>query len=362
VRVLRISHSAVVAAWRERERALVRLGVDVALVTAKVWDEGGAAVPFAPEGDTFAQGARTVGTHPNVFLFDPRPIWRLLGQRWDVIDIHEEPCSLAAAEVLLLRLIRRSQAPFVLYSAQNIAKRYPPPFRWIERWTLRRTGGVSVCNHAAGEILTDKGLTGVVAEIPLGVDVEAFTPTERGAPSGQLRIGYVGRLAQHKGVQVLLDSVAERPEWTAELVGAGPAEADLRAQARRLGIEARVEFVGSLDQDALMARYRSLDVVVVPSIPTTGWLEQFCRVAVEAMASGVPVVASRSGALPDVVGDAALLFEPGSVQGLTAALDHLIGEPGCWSAQRAAGLARAQQFTWDAVADAYVSLYGKLRP
>src|SRR5699024_8858578 len=63
-----------------------------------------------------------------------------------------------------------------------------------------------------------------------------------------------------------------------------------------------------------------LDVLVVPSLPTPGWVEQFGRVAVEAMASGVPVIASRSGALPDVVSGAGLLVEPADAQALRQAL------------------------------------------
>src|SRR5450631_3835535 len=103
-RVLRISHSAVVTAWRQRERLLRRAGVDLTLVTAERWEEGGSLVAFVSSGDGFAVPVRTVGRHPNLFAFDPRPLWRLLGNgRWDLIDMHEEPFGLAVAEVLVLR-------------------------------------------------------------------------------------------------------------------------------------------------------------------------------------------------------------------------------------------------------------------
>ena len=75
MRVLRISHSAVVDAWRERERALRRRGVDVHLLTAEVWDEGGAEVPLAPRPHEPVEGVRTIGRHPALFLYDPRPVW-----------------------------------------------------------------------------------------------------------------------------------------------------------------------------------------------------------------------------------------------------------------------------------------------
>jgi glycosyltransferase involved in cell wall biosynthesis len=355
--VLRVAHSSVVPAWRERERVLIRRGVTVRLVTAAVWDEGGRPVHLEAGADTFVTGVPTLGWHPSVFVFDPRPLWRLLGRPWDVLDINEEPGSLATAEILLLRWLRRRHEPFLLYSAQNIEKRYPPPFRWIERWALRHTAAVSVCNAAAGRILRRKGLLGRAVEIPLGVDTRHFTPARRPAPSGGLRVGYVGRLATHKGVAVLLESIAAHPTWTLDITGGGPAEGELRLQATSLGIDDRVSFSGWTDQDDLADRYRSYDVVAIPSIDTPGWSEQFCRVAVEAMASGVCVVASRAGALPEVIGGAGLLVEPGDPVALGVAIASLAGDPQLWCDLRARGLARAAGFSWEAVADATLALY-----
>ena len=115
MRVLRISHSGVVTSWRERERLLRKGGVDLTLVTARRWEEGGSIVEFQPSGDQFAVPVGTVGRHPNLFLFDPRPLWRLLGDgRWDLIDLHEEPFGLAVAEVLALRLLRCRHTPALL--------------------------------------------------------------------------------------------------------------------------------------------------------------------------------------------------------------------------------------------------------
>jgi glycosyltransferase involved in cell wall biosynthesis len=361
MRVLRITHSGVVTAWRARERALIGRGLEITVLTAAAWDEGGNTVTFTPGGDDFARPVRTFGHHPNLFVFDPLPLWRTLGSGpWDLIDIHEEPCSLAAAEVLVIRALRRCRAPFVLYSAQNIPKRYPPPFRWIERWSLRRAAGVSVCNEAAGRILKDKGLRPPAALIPLGVDTSRFAPDDRAEPAGDgpLRIGYIGRLEPHKGVGVLLQAVADQPGWTVEVIGGGPEADALAARVRALGIADRVTFRGFAANDSLPDRYRALDVVVVPSVPTPRWEEQFCRVAVEAMASGVPVVASRSGALPEVVGEAGLLVEPGDPRSLHDALASLQSVPGRWRQLRQQGLERAGCFTWEAVADRQLELYG----
>ena len=183
MRVLRISHSGSVDAWRERERVVRRHGHDVTSVVADVWDEGGRSVALEPRPGEDVVGVRTLGRHPALFVYDPRPLWRLLGQHWDVLDLHEEPFALSTAEVLALRALRRSRTPYCLYSAQNIDKRYPPPFRWLERWALQHAAAVSVCNSEAGEIVTRKGLTGRAVLVGLGVDPEEFSPGAQRPPS-----------------------------------------------------------------------------------------------------------------------------------------------------------------------------------
>jgi glycosyltransferase involved in cell wall biosynthesis len=358
LRVLRISHSAVVTAWRQRERELRRSGVELTLLSAAAWDEGGSRVGFAADGDDFASPVATVGRHPNLFLYDPRPLWRALGSDdWDVLDLHEEPFGTAVAEVLLIRWLRRRRIPFVVYSAQNLDKRYPPPFRWFERWSLRRAAGAYTCNAEAACILESKGLTGPAAVIPLGVDVARFAPSDRRPPEGALRVGFVGRLIPHKGVDVLLRAAALDPRIELEIVGSGPEADHLVALARELAISERVAFRGHVTEEDLPALYRSFDALAVPSVPTPGWVEQFGRVVVEAQASGVPVVASRSGALPEVVDGAGTLADPGDPHDLARGLVRLLDEPGSWTEDRTAGLRAAERCSWARVAADQLALY-----
>jgi glycosyltransferase involved in cell wall biosynthesis len=356
--VLRISKSGVVTAWRERERELRRLGADLTLVAAARWEEGGSVVEFVPDGDEFVVPVKTLGRHPNLFLYDPRPLWRLLGsRRWDLVDMHEEPFGLAAAEVLLLIRLRASGVPFLVSSAQNIDKRYPPPFRWFERWALARAAGAYTCNREAGLILRRKGLAGELVLLPLGVDVERFRPVPRRPPSHTLRVGFVGRLIRHKGVDVLLEAAALDPRLVVEVFGAGPESENLAGLAGRLGVADRVTFHGYLDEAALPEVYPRLDVLAVPSVPRPGWVEQFGRVVVEAQASGLPVVASASGALPDVVGDAGLLVAPSDPASLRAALVRFLDEPGLWERLRQRGLAGVGRYSWASVARDQMALY-----
>jgi glycosyltransferase involved in cell wall biosynthesis len=356
--VLRISKSGVVTAWRERERLLRARGADLTLVTAQAWEEGGSTVPFTADGDTFVVPIRTFGHHPNLFVFEPRALWRVLGSApWQLIDMHEEPFGLAVAEVLALCRLRRLRVPYVFSSAQNIDKRYPPPFRWLERSTLRSAAGAYGCNAEAGRILRRKGLRGAFVLLPLGVDVARFLPGTRPPPSGTLRVGFVGRLIPHKGVDVLLEAVAGDQRLRAELFGAGPESDRLVGLATRLGVADRVTFHGHVGEEEIPDTYRRFDVLAVPSVPMPGWLEQFGRVVVEAQASGIPVVASASGALPDVVGEDGLLVPPRDPSALRSALVRLLDEPGLWERLRAAGIAGARRSSWDTVATDQMALY-----
>ncbi|MCU0309550.1 MAG: glycosyltransferase [Acidimicrobiales bacterium] len=358
MKVLRIYHSGVVAAWRRRDAELAARGMDVTLVSARRWDEGGEVVELG-DADAHVVGARTWGTHPFTFVYDPRPLWRALRSSGaEVIDVHEEPASLAVAEVLVLaRLAGHGRTPVCLYCAENTEKRYPWPFRWFERRALRRAVAVHTCNDEAGRILRRKGFSGEVVNLGLGVDVERFAPTAPPRDGAPMVVGYVGRLTERKGVGVLVDAVAAVEGVELVVVGDGPDRAAVEARVARLGLGDRVRVVGYADHDALPGVYGGFDVVVVPSLATPGWVEQFGRVAVEAMAAGVAVVASDVGSLPEVLGDAGVLVAPGDVEVLAGALAELRDDPGLRAALAAAGRERARHYSWAAVAGRQAELY-----
>ncbi|WP_344737743.1 glycosyltransferase [Microbacterium awajiense] len=355
-----MSHSAAVDAWRGRERALAGLGVDVEVVTARRWHAGGTEVEPHPAPGERVATARTWGRHPALFVFDPRPLWRALGGSWDVIDIHEEPFSLATAEVLLLRALRGRRTPYVLYTAQNLPKRYPIPFRWLERRALQHASGVSACNRTAARIVEAKGFPGRASTIPLGIDAAEFPPRADRAPAADaVVVGLLGRLVTEKGVGVLLRALATQPRLRARIAGSGPLAGVLPKRLEELGLADRVELVGALPPEDVPGFLASLDVLAVPSIATPRWTEQFGRVAVEAMSVGVPVVASDAGALPDVVGGAGIVVPAGDAALLADAVLEAAGPSR--ERLRSSGFARARECGWDAVARDYLGLYRAAR-
>jgi glycosyltransferase involved in cell wall biosynthesis len=362
LRVVRIYHSGVVTAWRQRDREQRSLGTELALITPVRWNEGGRDVRLdrsvgAGGADDFVTGVRTFGRHPYRFVYDPVGLVRALlrTSRPDTLDIHEEPASLAALEVWVLATLTGRGAPFCLYDAQNIEKRYPPPFRWIERFLLRRAAAVHTCNDAAGHILRRKGYSGRICNLGLGVDVDRFTPAAGDRRSAGLHIGYVGRLEPHKGVAVLVDAVARLPRAHLTIVGDGPERGALERSVNTLGIGDRVRITGFAPNDQLPEVYRGFDIVAVPSLETSTWIEQFGRVALEAMACGVPVVASDSGSLPEVVGDAGILVPPGDADALVKALESL--DRADAELLGRAARERSLHWSWPSVAERQRELY-----
>ncbi|MBW3615589.1 MAG: glycosyltransferase family 4 protein [Actinobacteria bacterium] len=357
-KVLRLYHSAVVPAWRQRDRELRTNGVDVTLVAPRAWNEGGSVVRLAAGADDFVVGVRTFGAHQALFVYNPWPLWRLMRQhRFDAVDAHEEPYSLATAEVRILAARLQPTARLLVYSGQNLMKRYPWPIRMIESRTLASASAAYVCNQAAGEVLRTKGFTGEVRLLPLGVDTTQFSPPPAPEEGGPFVVGYVGRLTRQKGVDVLIAAMAGEDGYELVVAGDGPERARLEALATNHAVSAA--FLGAVSQDALATLYRRVDVLVVPSRPAAV-LEQFGRVVVEGMASGVPVVASALGGLPEVLGEAGVLVPPDDVEALAAALRSLAADPERARRLGRLGRQRAQRFSWPEIAAAHRELYEKV--
>jgi glycosyltransferase involved in cell wall biosynthesis len=158
--------------------------------------------------------------------------------------------------------------------------------------------------------------------------------------SGPLRVGYMGRLEQSKGVEVLLAAVSTLPqgEWTLRLAGR-PADPAYGAELAARYARPDIEFCGHV---APAEFYQSIDVLVVPS----NWHEPLGMVVVESLGFGIPVIGARSGGIPEILGEdgPGWLFEPGNVEELSAILRRLLGDRNSIEALRPAALKRRQHF------------------
>lgn len=162
---------------------------------------------------------------------------------------------------------------------------------------------------------------------PPGIDVERFGAAREPAPraDGRHLIVSIGRLVWEKGHQDLLRAVAllrarGRDDVRVLIVGVGPEERRLRGVVRDLALDDVVELRGWVPYDELPRVYAQASCLVLASLPTPFWEEQFGMVLAEAMAAHVPIVAAASGAIPEVVGESGTLFGPGDWAGLAGVL------------------------------------------
>ena len=365
IRVLRVYHSAVVGEYRRRDRLLrEHHGYDMHLVCPPSWPEGGSLVAAAPDRDVPLHVLPVHGRrHPILFWYDSGGLRAVLREvRPDIVDLHEEPYSLAAAAAL--GAIRREApaARLCLYTAQNLLKRYPSPFRQLERRALAAAAAAYPCSTEAGEVLRAKGFAGALHILPLGVSLPP-KPTPA-AGDRRLRVGFLGRLVPEKGAGAALRAFARATtdlQASLEIVGSGPQEAELRRLAERLGIGRRIAFPGALPQEEALERIRGYDVLLVPSVSTRRWKEQFGRVAAQGLAAGVPVIAYDSGALAEVLGGCGELVPEADVDRLADRLGHLLRNPSRRAELAACGRRRARdRLSWERVAAGCDAMYRQI--
>ncbi len=361
-----LSKACVVGTYQRKLEELARLDIDLTVLVPPSWR--------APSGTLRLERAHTTGyrllVEPIRFngnfhlYYFPTLARRVHEFRPDILHIDEEPYNLASW--LALRIARRANVRSVLFSWQNLNRAYPFPFSFGERWALHTADALIAGTESAAEVWRQKGFRKTLAVIQqFGVDPDLFKPIARSASgdhSGYAVIGYAGRLVPEKGVDTLIEAAARLPgAWRLEIAGQGPELDALQRQARRLNIGDRVIFHGQLPSARLPAFYQRLSALVVPSRTRPNWKEQFGRVIIEAMACSVPVIGSDCGAIPDVIGDAGLIFPEGNVQALAEVLGTLLIDPAQQSAIGAAGRARTLvHFTHAQVAAQTAQVYTSL--
>lgn len=183
-----------------------------------------------------------------------------------------------------------------------------------------------------------------VRVVPLGLHLEDWPvwPPADGPP----RVATAGRLVRRKGLDDLIaiwPRVRERvPDAILDIAGDGPERSRLEKLANRGGLGGCVHFHGVQGRSELRALIRQAHVFCLPSRQ-----EAFGLVLLEAMACGRPVVAMHTAALPELVGEAGLLVEPGSPEALTDALARALLEPSLGLSLARAGRARAENYSWE---------------
>lgn len=358
-----LSKACIVGIYQRKLEEIAKLGVTLLALVPPSWHDGRVEAKLER---AFTNGY-TLETLP--IVFNGSFHWhfyrglrdRMRAFRPDIVHIDEEPYNLATWQALFHA--RRCGAKTLFFSWQNINRRYPLPFAWGERWVLNTVDHAVAGTSSAGQVWREKGYHGGISIIPqFGVDHTLFTPLVT-RPQRPFTIGYFGRLVEEKGIQLLLAAAAQLPpkSWQICLVGSGPMQRAIEAAVEQHNIAPFVHMQPAVPSTQMPAYYHKLDALVLPSLTRPNWKEQFGRVLIEAMASGVPVIGSDSGAIPDVIGDAGLIFPEGNSAALAAHLRALQTDPDQHAQLAAKGLARVRaHFTHEKVAADTVRVYRSL--
>jgi glycosyltransferase involved in cell wall biosynthesis len=290
--------------------------------------------------------------------------------RPDVVHAHFWMSALAALEAagpLGIPVVQTFHALGVVKRRHQGAADTSPARRLeLERRVVRSVDRiVATCTDEVFELRRLGADRRRISVVPCGVDLSRFQPggaAERRSPN-RPRIVSIGRLVERKGVGSLVKALAATPGAELVIAGGPPAEAldadpevrRLRAVAREADVADRVRLVGRLGREEVPALLRSADLAV--SVP---WYEPFGIVPVEAMACGVPVVASAVGGMVDTVVDGVtgVHVPPRDTDALAGALNHLLERPDLRRRLGRAGAQRARErYGWDGIAGATREVY-----
>jgi len=366
MKVWMVSHAYVTPVHHDKLRALATLDdVDLTLLVPDRWRTATGTLrlprldtPYPVVVSRIARSGR-IGAYR---YRDLGPLWRA---RPDIVHAEVEPWSLAA-----LQLVRAAgRAAVVLFTWENLEGPGRMASRVVERIVLRRVRHVIAGNEAARARMLRRGVPRArLTVLPqFGLDPARYAAGDparartAGAPPGvgPPVVGFVGRVAPEKGVDVLVDAVAEL-DARLLVVGDGAARPALEARAAAWPT-GKATFAGGVADTSVPDYLACMDALVLPSRTTVSWAEQFGHVLIEAMAAGVPVVGSSSGAIPEVIGEAGLVFPEGDAWALRAQLATLFDDAALRKRLAERGRARVERLYTNArVARAQHAIYRAL--
>ena len=293
----------------------------------------------------------------------PRSAARVVCSFWSVLRllVRLKPTSVhihfVGAEALYFLSVRRFFGYRVVVTAHgsDIRHHYNPVSRLVQPYVLRKADAVTAVSASLAEIVRER--SGRDAHVVLnGVDLDFWRrPQPKEHLSGAPTVVSVGRLERVKGTDVLIRAfstvVQQFPQARLEVIGEGSLRPEIERLIRDLGLDRHVVLRGAMPPQSIRARLHQADVLAMPSRN-----EAFGLAALEGMAAGLPVVASETGGLPDLVGEAGVLVPPDNPIALANALVSVLSDEPLRQRMVNAAARRAKLFSWERSALAYEAI------
>lgn len=291
----------------------------------------------------------------------------LIRSKPDIIHLLEEPWSFFACQTARWARFLAPRSRFIYYTWENIYRDFHYPSRIsflqrrIDRRLMRRSAAVQCASEQARTVQELKGFEGIIEVNPYGVDIPFLeNSVEPALPrrSDSFRIGYVGRFLKMKGLDILIDAVSRLEKCELMLIGSGDWEQPMRELIERKKLSERTQILSPIAHEKLPPYLACMDVLVLPSRTTKDWMEQMGRVMIEAMAMGVPVIGAESGAIPEVLDDAGLLYPEQESRSLVKCIENVRQNADVRREMIRRGKLRIQErYNWKRFADETYQLY-----
>jgi glycosyltransferase involved in cell wall biosynthesis len=278
----------------------------------------------------------------------------------DLIHIEEEPFSPACWQ--FVSAAKRDGKKVIFFTWENIKRKHNPVYAYFDNYCIASANAAIAGNAEGRTILREKGFTRNIEVIPqYGVNLEDFPARENKPVKGEFNIVYMGRLAPEKGVDTLVAALQGTKGFKLHIAGRGPAEARIHNETHSAGIAGQTEFHSFIDREKIPEFLSKMDILILPSVTTPLWKEQFGRVLIEAMAAKVPVIGSNSGEIPNVIDGAGLVFEEGVAVSLKSSIISLVSDEKLYAECASKGYERVKSnYTNEVIAGKLNEFYRKL--
>lgn len=384
MRILFIWHAAVEPEYRKLFKELSKEVGSLLVITPKSWTEGGKLQFFqekkeidfnydiVPLSAIFRDKLRG-HFYPNFIK-----IMSLIKKfQPDILHLFEEPSSFVCTELISILKIFSPNTKIILESFENLNVPQRYLYYYIQKFNLNNTDMLLTVPEEGKMLWKNRGYKNIISKINVGIDERFFFKNNNSINLKNLeflnireniRICYIGRVVYEKGLHLLVNSFSmllknEGVDADLLIVGNGNSDYinDLKNIANQFGVTDKIFFIDSVDSNYLVSIYSKCDILVLPSITTTKWKEQFGRVLIEAMACEVAVIGSSSGEIPNVIGDAGLIFKEGDGYDLYQKLKTLVINNNLRNELISKGKKMVENmYTWTAVAKQLKKYYSEI--
>jgi len=366
MKIMFVSHSSVLEYHQQKLKIMSeKYGVEIHLITPFYWYEGGVKTELFT-------GNKKIKYHPaKVFMlknkmfhfyYDVRKFFKEINP--DIVHIEEIPFNLVCWQ--FIRQAKKMKKKVLFFTWENIRRKLNPLYRYFYKYSIKNSDCAIAGNEEGKEILKELGFNKDIYVMPqYGINMEDFKPKENPLPENnkKFRIAFVGRVVPEKGIEILLNAVKNIKNI--ELIIAGKGNDDYENKIKKQIIENnlndRVEFKGFVSRKEMPDFLNKIHIVVLPSITTESWKEQFGRILIEAFAAKVAVIGSSSGEIPNVINGAGLIFKEGDSDDLKNKILMLINDKKLFCENIEKGFKRVKEnYTNEILAEKIFNIYKNL--